>query len=417
MADYDYSNIEKNLSEGNYPAVYSELENAPSFLYGENDEVLKLLDLGIISHYMKDCDISNENLFQAENLIQKYQAKSITQSISSMMINDTVIDYSGDPYEDIYSNIFMALNYLRLQKFDDAFVEIRRFDTKQKEIAFKYQVELEQQKQQLQENASYIPDTEIEFHNSAFARYLSLLLYRTEGNISSAEVDYKKIIQAFQLQPNIYNFAMPKMLQDELCVPDTKARLNVISFAGLSPVKEEVMTSLYVAGSYCRVAVPVMLKRKSSINSVLVKATNLETNKVYSQEIEKIESIENIAVDTYSQKYSVVLAKTIGRLVGRIVANSTFEVLSHSRNQDVSTLFSLMNIASRITSVVSERADVRTSRYFPGSVYVGGINVEPGLYNVKVYYKSKNGKVLLASESTETVEKSKLNLVETFCHK
>ena len=38
MADYDYSNIEKNLSEGNYPAVYSELENAPSFLYGENDE-------------------------------------------------------------------------------------------------------------------------------------------------------------------------------------------------------------------------------------------------------------------------------------------------------------------------------------------------------------------------------------------
>ena len=117
-----------------------------------------------------------------------------------------------------------------------------------------------------------------------------MLLYRTEGDISSAEVDYKKIIQAFQLQPNIYNFAMPKMLQDELCVPDTKARLNVISFAGLSPVKEEVLTSLYVAGSYCRVAVPVMLKRKSSINSVLVKATNLETNKVYSQEIEKIES-------------------------------------------------------------------------------------------------------------------------------
>lgn len=417
MADYDYSNIENSLSVGNYSAIYNELENAPIFLYGENDEVLKFLDLGIVAHYMNDCNASNENLSQAEKLIEKYQAKSITQNISSMMINDTVIDYSGDPYEDIYSNIFMALNYLKMDKVDDAFVEIRRFDIKQKEITVKYQVELEHYKQQLKENASYIPDVEIEFHNSAFARYLSMLLYRSEGDISSAEVDYKKIEQAFQLQPNIYNFSMPKMLQDELSIPKTQGRLNIISFAGLSPVKEEIINSFYIKGYGLRVAVPVMLKRKSAINSVVVKATNLETGEVYSQEIEKIESLENIAVDTYSQKYSVVLAKTIGRMIGRIVANSTFRVLSHSRNSDVSALFTFMDVASRISSYVSERADVRTSRYFPGSVYVGGINLEPGTYDVNVYYKSGNGKILFTSESTETVEKSKLNLVETFCHK
>ena len=109
MADYNYRRIDQNISDGNYSEVYAELETASSFLYGQHDEVLNYLDKGLVAHYVGDYELSNSNLSQAEKLIQTYYAKSITQNMSSMLINDTVIDYSGDPYEDIYLNIIVHI--------------------------------------------------------------------------------------------------------------------------------------------------------------------------------------------------------------------------------------------------------------------------------------------------------------------
>ena len=131
--------------------------------------------------------------------------------------------------------------------------------------------------------------------------------------------------------------------------------------------------------------------------------------------MEKIESVENIAIDTYSQKYSIVVARTIRRLFSKLFTSTTLDVLSQYSEGDVASLFQLMSLASKFTSAVSERADVRTSRFFPASVYVGGINLEPGSYNVQVFYKAKNGKILFTSEYTQNVEETKLNLVESFC--
>ena len=415
MADYNYRRIDQNISDGNYSEVYAELETASSFLYGQHDEVLNYLDKGLVAHYVGDYELSNSNLSQAEKLIQTYYAKSITQNMSSMLINDTVIDYSGDPYEDIYLNIIMALNYLELEKFDDAFVEIRRFENKLKEISVQYQVELEKQKKELKENSSYVPSVEVKFHNSAFARYLSMLLYRTEGDLDSALVDYNKIEQAFSLQPSLYNFPIPSTLEEELSVPESMCRLNFISLTGLAPLKKEILDPFYISKSYYRVALPVMYRRESQVDSVSCKITNLQTNESFSKRMEKIESVENIAVDTYSQKYSIVVARTIRRLFSKLFTSTTLDVLSQYSEGDVASLFQLMSLASKFTSAVSERADVRTSRFFPASVYVGGINLEPGSYNVQVFYKAKNGKILFTSEYTQNVEETKLNLVESFC--
>jgi hypothetical protein len=84
----------------------------------------------------------------------------------------------------------------------------------------------------------------------------------------------------------------------------------------------------------------------------------------------------------------------------------------------VGSVFSLIGIIGKVSNEVSEQADIRASRYFPGSAYVGGINVEPGVYSFTVNYYGKGGG-LLASIYQENVSvgAGRLNLVETYCLK
>ena len=420
MSDYNFNNIDKSIKNGMYDAVYEELCNPQGVLYTSSDLVLENLDKGLISHYAGEYERSNGELSEAETLIRSYYSKSITQAAASMLVNDTVIDYAGDPFEDVYTNIFMALNYLQLGKFDDAFVEIRRFDIKLKEIQQKYQAQLEKQKKELKDNSVSVPSGEVKFHNSALARYLSLLIYRTEGDYDSARVDYNMMHDAFRLQPSLYDFPFPESVKEELTfVPDGFGRLNILAFSGLSPVKVEESIPLYAYDGFYRIALPVMEKRKSSVAAASVTAVNVETGEVYSAHTQKIESIEDIAVDTYAQKYAAIVGKTVARMVSKLVATAALDTVAEEADDSaVSMIFSILGAASKINMFVSERADVRTCRYFPASAYAAGITLPEGRYDITVVFKtSSDGKVETLEYNGVSVSKSGLNLVESYCFK
>ena len=76
----------------------------------------------------------------------------------------------------------------------------------------------------------------------------------------------------------------------------------------------------------------------------------------------------------------------------------------------------LVNIIGNIYSDVSEQADLRLSRYFPGVAYVGGITLPPGIYNVRVNYKNKNGYIIYSEYFKDVdVKSGDLNLRESVC--
>jgi hypothetical protein len=73
------------------------------------------------------------------------------------------------------------------------------------------------------------------FHNAVLARYLSLLLYRSQGDVDDARIDRESMEEAWQSQAQIYNFPKPEFPLEE--APDDKALVNILTFTGLSPVK------------------------------------------------------------------------------------------------------------------------------------------------------------------------------------
>jgi hypothetical protein len=368
-------------------------------------------------HYGGEYERSNSELSLAEREMSDKFAKSVSQIALSAIANDTIIDYAGETYEDIYTNIFMALNYLHLQNTEDAFVEIRRFDNKLREVSLKYESVLSQARQTADTNTK-MPDYNLEFHNSALARYLSLIMYRSVGDLGNAEVDLKLLESAFGTQKNIYPFAIPVSIAEEIVVPDGFARLNVLSFAGKAPIKQENTTRVIIDNTYFKIALPEMMKVNSRIASIECTVKNGDAQ-IASRKLELLESIENIALDTFKQRQALIYVKGILRAVARSVATSAAGAIADNTDDvSISFIARLFQFFSIVNTEIIEKADVRTSRFFPGKAFVTGFTLESGVYDIDVVYRSANGKVVDEEHFTSIpVKVGQVNLLESICLK
>lgn len=415
MADYDFSSVDFNVARGKYFLAREELLVSADLIYTVNDELLFDLDIGVLSHFAGDYENSNAALSDAEILFEEYSAESISQMLASVIVNDTVKDYSGEDFEDIYANIFMALNYVHLGLVEDALVEVRRADNKIKLLRSKYE---EQRK--IIEDEGLSPGAKIQpffsqFSDSALARYISLLLYRSENDLGNAEVDLKYIDSAFESQKSLYPFKKPSSLDGELSVPEGMARLNVLAFSGKAPVKEEeVFRPYWSDGILYKIALPVMVSRPSDISRIRVFAENSETHEIFSADAELLESLERICADTFRQSFSVIYAKSLARAVARGVGNSVLSALAESADEDTGLFLMMLCLGQGIATEFVERADVRTSRYFPGKASVAAFTLEPGEYDVAVQFMQGQRVVFEENKSIFVGERG-LNLVESAC--
>ena len=108
----------------------SELEKNKNKLYTAKDNVLYYMDSGMLSYYEGDYLESIDKLSKAEQLIDEYYTKSITQNIASFLANDTVIEYPGEDYEDIYLNLIKAIAYYKAGKWEEGFHELNAYRRK-----------------------------------------------------------------------------------------------------------------------------------------------------------------------------------------------------------------------------------------------------------------------------------------------
>ena len=405
------------LVSGDYEGARKRLEADKKSLYAGTDAVLYNLDSGMLAHFAGDYGASNERLSEAEKLMEYYYAKSVVQTVGSFILNDSLVDYAGEDYEDIYTNLFMALNYIQLRKIDDAFVEIRRFDNKLKLLSAKYE-------RQLKENTLSAPPSEVngrsEFHNSAFARYISLLLYRSEGRSDSALIDKKYAESAFRMQRSLYPFSIPQAIDEEFRIPEGKARVNVLCFTGLSPAKREEVLRIPnpYGGLWFKIALPVMEMRPSKIAYAEIEAVGKSGKKTYGK-LELLESIENIAEDTFRRKQALIYAKTFARALSKSITSSAVSAAVGAQDEgdgNMKSLAAFIELLSGIFMEASERADTRNSRCFPANVWAGGLNVEPGVYTVNVSCYDKNGRLVYSDTKKDMgVTGSSLALAEFVC--
>ena len=429
-----FEKIDRFVQTRSFDTAATFLIAAKDQSYGEKDRVLYWLDLGLLYHYQGDFVNSNLMLENAEFAIEDLYTKSISKGAGSLLLNDNALDYSGEDYEDIYLNVFKCLNYIALNKQDEAFVEVRRINEKLTLLEDKY-LKITEDYNSNEDNKTDIKPGTSNFHNSAFGRYLSYLLYRTEGDIDGARIDIEKITDAFSLQNEIYNFENP-IIDSVFSLPDSLAAINLLSLYGKGPEKfaydlivhtDKDLIIIYSSdgqdekqldaivwpgvdkGLHFKLSLPRMEKKLTNVSKITVEIDSVEVST-----FKKLESIEDVALETYKIKEPIIYLKSIARTVIKAILNE-----ATNKELDKQTGGGLMGSLTRaMTGALldaTENADLRLSRYFPSTVGINEILVKPGKYSIKVNYYGSDNKLLFVDDlGSHEISKKNLNLFRSF---
>jgi hypothetical protein len=412
-----YRPIDNEVSLGKYDDGVSLIDKNQKSMYRQRDALLFYLDKGLLTHYAQRFDESIPLLQEGERAIEAAYTKSITQEVGTYILSDNAREYGGEDYEDIYINVFNALNYYHQNNLEDALVEIRRMTNKLQFLASKYGVLMTDMQKVALEQSADIPAndylTSTKFNDSALARYLGILFYRGIGRYDDARIDRDHLKVAFANAPAVYSNPVPASVDAELDIPQGKARLNILAFSGMAPIKEEEVIRIPLPNMrWIKIALPVLVDRPSQVSRIETVIDNGKRRFT----LEFLEDMGAVARETFKEKEGLIYMKSILRATVKGVSSSVLDEASDHTEGGTSLLLSILSVGAQVMAEATERADLRVSRYFPGKAYVGGINLDPGKYSVTVNYYAGNGR-LITSYSRDSVEvrANALNLIEAVC--
>ena len=130
-------------------------------------------------------------------------------------------------------------------------------------------------------------------------------------------------------------------------------------------------------------------------------------------ELQRLESLENVAVETFEIKKPIIYLKAITRAVVKGLAAEAGKA-EMTEDMEDETLSFLVRILTDIAVDMTEAADLRMSRFFPATAYVGEAHIKEGTYLVTVRYYDYGNRLLLTDERGNVkIEAGRLNVVQS----
>jgi hypothetical protein len=180
----------------------------------------------------------------------------------------------------------------------------------------------------------------------------------------------------------------------------------------MGPIKEEEVIRIPLPGPrWIKIALPVLNERPSQVSRIEAVIDDKEAF-----DLELLEDMGAVAQETFKEKKNLIYLKTVLRATIKGVASSVLDAASDQAGGEASLILGLLSLGTQVIAEASERADLRISRYFPARAYAGGINLDPGVYSVKVNYYAGNGRLIASyAQDGVRVRENALNLTEAVC--
>lgn len=431
-----YQTITRELAAGDYSRAEALIDlSREEEDYQEKDRVLFFLDKAMVGHYRQAYDLSNEYFEKADQTMDELFTRSISRGLSSVLINDNVLEYSGEIDENIYVNIFKALNYLKLDQFDDAYVEIKRVNEKLVLLDEKYGKLIDNMNRSDSMKVK-IKKKALRFYDDILAHYLSYLVFRAEGEFDNSRISFEKIREAQEEQNDVYNFTLPAHVTGTMTIDPEL--LNVIAFTGKAAIKEamggQITTydnHVHISdityreynqilpvpgiddGYHFKFSFPVLREQPSAIQQIEIFVNDKPVGK-----LELLEDMGNIARSTFETKKDIIFFKTVSRsLLKGLASKKVKDKLQKKADvEDNFILKSLLNFGVDMAVDATEHPDLRCWRTLPGRCYVGQFGLPEGEYEIEICYYNENH-LLIKRETTQdfAVRYGKLNLLESIC--
>lgn len=375
--------VEAAVDEGNPGRAVELLDADPG---GPGDRVVDLLNRGALLRMAGEYEASNRALESAYDAMAEVDPLSVSESIGSLMVGETVFAYAGEPHERVLLHLLMAFNYLDLGDADAARVEALRVDLRLQRLAAE------------QGRSVYRQDP--------FARYLSGLIFEHLGEPDQALVAYRQAFEAYREQSERLGVAVPGSLQkdllrlaDQLGLDDDrvewqdafgleqwpdpaehgdKAHAVMIAGVGLAPRKgEQGFMVQDHRGRVHSVALPYYESRQRVVGGFRLIA---EADSATAEPVHDLDALARILLN---EQQGALAARALGRLLVQK------EMIDQAREANP-----IAGLAMNVFTVAVDRADTRTWGMLPAQYYMARISLPPGEHRLALVYEGRSGRPL-----------------------
>lgn len=425
----------KQIAAGNYTEAVKELDKN-KLLQKPRNKLLFLMEKGKASHLAGDYESSNRYFNEADQLLEIGMGGAM-DAVVGTLVNPMTQTYKGEDFEKFMIHYYKALNYVYLNKGEDAIVEARRITLQSQEQGDKYN------------------DKDNRYSKDAFSLMLQGLIYERDGDLNNAFIAYRNAAEVYlkSKDETWYGTKMPEQLkQDVLKTADLNgftAELNyfedlfglkykrtgvaeggeLIFFweNGLAPVKrqEELFFSL-VRGStgdlfFTNLGGTIIIpfshaNSGSNFSMEGVESLRVTYPKYIAQtpyyrsatlnngqqtaSFEKVEDINELAFKTLDQRFVNEMSKVLTRLA---VKKSAEYVLRQSakgngKNGKDNPLLEGLGIGMQLYGLLSEKADTRNWQSLPANISYTRIPLQKGSNTITLRLKRAGG-----NDETKTI--------------
>ncbi len=381
------------------------------------ERFLHFVNMGTITSLLGDYEESNE-WFEKAYIFHEDERKNAGDILKTYLVNSSTTLYIGEDQEHLYVLYFKALNFMKLGRYEEAMVEVRRMEILLNQLDDKY-------------------SNEQKFNRDAFVNLLMGLIYDAQGDINNAFIAYRNAAKVYEEDySKFFKMGTPVQLKKDLlrtarqmgfdqererfekkynmkappALPKDSSQVVLFWHNGLGPVKDsweisfivvpqsgkrnlvyfkndefDLLFPFYVNSDEYnsltdlrtfKIAFPKYVERRKVFQHAELSSGQNKVN------LEKAENINAVSFKVLNQRMLLEMGQAILRVALKKAAE---KALRDNDNQGAA-------LAMAIYSYASEQADTRNWQTLPHSIEYARITVPEGPQELKLeVFKSKNG--------------------------
>ena len=418
----------QNVKAGNYIEAEKQLDKN-GLIKKPRNKLLFLMEKGRISHLNGEYEKSN-NYFNAADSLLEAGLGNVGDAVVGVLVNSMSQRYKGEDVEKFMIHYYKALNYIYLDKKDDAIVEARRITLRAQEQKDKFN------------------DKTTRYSNDAFLLMLQGMLYESNGDVNNAFIAYRNASEIYlKRDDNVwYGTTMPSGLKLDLIrtaklngftidadqyekmfgitytpmPPSEGGELVFFWENGPAPVKtEEYLSFALVKGSNgdwfftnatLGWSIPYVYTASSGKNNIKsIETLSAAFPKYIPQKpyytgasitidstlvvgFEQAENVNEIAIKTLEQRMLSEAGKVLARVAVKKMAEYSVRESAKGSDGKTDKLLEGIGYGIQLYSLLSEQADTRSWQSLPGSISYARIPLKKGENQISITLKSANGR-------------------------
>lgn len=395
-------------ADGRYDLIARSLDEPDNrALYGEKNELLWMLDRGSAALALGDADTAIAEFSAAEQRMEERRSERLDESAAVLLMNDTHKPYLGEPYEDMYVNVFKMLAQLEAGRVSGgATVEARRMALKADLLRDEYlrlapkTIEAARSEQGGRPSGgggsgagvgSWNADSGGKFVESPLGLVLSAVAFMHDDATSDQEVALRRlgqIAQAQRGQIGPVDVAAFEGLESwrRPGLGSGKGHILVVALSGRGPRKE---SSRQREGTLF-VDLPVLRWRPSE-----AQGARCVIDGASPEPLDLAEDLSRVASVNFDEQLPIIRARAYARAAAKAAGVAAATWGASTTNNDAATLAVLLGGMALL--IASEQADLRGWECLPGQAHVRLLEVPSGRRDVTVEWEGRGGGTLYSS--------------------